>query len=661
MNLRKNRDDGKIDMCGISGIYSDQLDKDYISGKIKEMIHSIHHRGPDDEGNIVLRLNNNWLCALGHRRLSILDPTSAGHQPMSLDDGSVCLVFNGEIYNYEQIRRELPGEYKFRSGTDTEVVLCAYHAWGLDCFKKFNGMWAIAIVDKAKNTLILSRDRLGIKPLYYTWIVDSLIFASEIKALLAFPEVGRNLNIGGFLDYLSYRYVLGENTLYKDIYSLLPGHHLIMKNNSMRMMQYWDLPVIDEKPVVHENDALSTTSQLFRQAVEYRKISDVPIGAYLSGGLDSSAIVAQMSQFGAERVKTFTIGFEDEGFNEFEFASAISDYYKTDHHQLMLGHRDYWNILPDVISIKDAPLSVPNEVALYVLSRELKRYISVVLSGEGADELFGGYGRIFRSAFDYLRIREMNRNGFDASTQENRALRNNLILKYGHLDRGDELNHFLLQYTYLPLVDKLLLLNNDITGQYEDLLNRSYFEGFFNRLNGLNLYDKYIWLFQKIHLVGLLHRLDTTTMAYAVEARVPFVDHALIEYVSALSLDYKMRWKSSNDEAKAAVLNSNQISETHDITKYLLRKMFECDIPETILQRRKVGFPVPLNQWMQMKSNEMIDDLIFSNASRCRDLLNIPLLKEWSFELKNGLSKHGFQIWMVVNLELWMRQYKVTI
>jgi len=470
-------------MCGIVGIYSHEFSKEALEIHIDEMAKALAHRGPDDFGTTVLDLGTGGYCALGNLRLSIQDISPAGHQPMSTHDGSKWIVYNGEVYNFKKIRKELPARHRFTSETDTEVVLAAYDAWGLDCFKHFNGMWGLALLDLCENRLVLSRDRLGIKPLYYTWLGRTLIFASEIKAILTFKDVQRKLDRPALLDYLSYRYVLGERTLFQGIYSLLPGHHLVVQKDKTKLIQYWDLPVVTEKESLTEEEACARTDELFQQSIEYRMISDVPVGAYLSGGLDSSAVVASMAKASSFPIKTFTIGFEEAGYNEFSYADEVADFFATDHHKIMLKRETYWDLLHSVIRFKDAPLSVPNEVPLYVLSKELKKYITVVLSGEGADELFGGYGKIFRSAYDFQRIQRVQRNGF-LDSAETKVFEENIRAKYGRFNLGTELEHFLSQYSYIPQKEKQELLNPDVFHS-SDLLNSAYFDSSFERHGSL--------------------------------------------------------------------------------------------------------------------------------------------------------------------------------
>ena len=641
-------------MCGIIGVFGTLPDQQLFTKARDLMI----HRGPDDAG---IYYSPDEGIALGQRRLSIIDLSSAGKQPFVSDDGRFTLVFNGEIYNYQEIRSELEGSYKFHTKTDTEVLLASYITWGEKCLEKLNGMFAFAIWDSLEECLFVARDRLGIKPLYYMLKDEVFYFASEVKSILACSAVERKLNKQALLDYLSYRYVLGSRTMFENIFSMLPGHYLqIDSNKNIDQIKYWDLPVINKKNDPGEEEVLRKTEDLVKKSLKYRMISDVPLGAYLSGGLDSSLLVAMMSEMSSEKVKTFSIAFEESGFDESVFARRVAQHCNTEHHEFKLKAGDYMSLLPEVIGYKDAPLGIPNEVAVHVLSKELKKHITVVLSGEGADELFGGYGRIFRSAHDFERLKDTT----SLSYIEKEQLVKNLQKKYGNQKFESIEDHFLDQYTYFPFYEKKNLLNPEIFKENEEgITNKQYFQEFFEKIRGLDPSEQYMYIFQKIHLLGPLYRLDTSTMSESVEARVPFVDHELVEYISSLPLKYKMAWKSNIDEENSKVLNSNQISEEKDTTKYILRKIAEKYLPKEILNRKKLGFPVPLNNWFcGGKYSEYAKSLLLSAEARSSPLYNRKVLEEWlNCSDESSGSRRGYNIWMLINIELWMQQYKVII
>jgi asparagine synthase (glutamine-hydrolysing) len=645
-------------MCGIAGIVRIDgtlaVEKERIF--VRDMTDSISHRGPDDSD---VYADEN--VALGHRRLSIIDLSEAGRQPMFDSTGRFGIVFNGEIYNYLDIKEELAAKgHCFRTRTDTEVVLNAYHEFGAGFLAKLNGMFAFAIYDRRNGNVLLARDRIGVKPLYYTVVADKLLFASEIKALLKYPLVKRNLDVLGMSSYLSYRYPIGTRTLFAGIHSLAPGHYLEVKGAEISQKKYWELPVVRSKEDLGEEYYLEKVRSILTKSVQMRLMSDVPIGAYLSGGLDSSIIVALMSQFLREPVKTFTIGFAEEGFNEFSYAKLVADRYKTDHHEIVLTADDYIQNMETLISFKDAPLGVPNEPALYVMSKELKKYITVVLSGEGADELFGGYGRIFRSPYDFARLQELGKANGVAREDVFKIMADNLHQKYGARTFANEVEHFTHLYQYTKWEDKGKLLSPELVEELDsdNGLTRVFTEEF-DKLRGMDLSDKYMYLFEKHHIVGLLQRVDCTTMAASVEARTPFVDHhELVEFAMSIPFKYKIRWKSMMHKIVASVYNSDQISERYDTPKYLLKKAFERDLPPEVVWRKKMGFPVPVQQWFGSEFIKYTKEILLDERSASRGMYNMEYLEK-ALGDTDVFSSHNFglKIWMLINLELWFRKY----
>lgn len=641
-------------MCGITGIFQIDGKMNVTSSLIEKMTRTLTHRGPDAEGVYI-----GESFALGHRRLKIID-LEGGVQPMSSFDKNVWVSYNGEIYNFIEIKNELIGlGYNFKTNSDTEVLVRSYEAFGIDFVNRFRGMFAIALVDLRERRSFLIRDRLGIKPLYYTVKDGCLIFGSEIKSILAYPGIKREINSYGVSSYLGYRYVLGEETLFKGIFSLLPGHILTVSDSSFTIDSYWDVPIVPDKEDHGETFYVEKIRELLAKAVQYRMISDVPLGAYLSGGLDSSLIVSIMAEYTNEPIKTFTVGFQEGGFNEFEFSSMVASRYKTDHKEILLSSGNYIDLIPKLISFKDGPLSVPNEVPLYEMSKELKKYITVVLSGEGADELFGGYGRIFRSPFDYERVKLMCEDPDVLSGDVKSILTRNLLKKYKKLEFNTIQEHFLFAYNYLSSEDKRHFFQNEFCRSLNgDEKINGLFGSYFKRIKELSQYDQYMWIFEKLHLVGLLHRLDMTTMATAVEARVPFVDHCLVEFVFSMPLKYKIRWKSLLHKTMATVLNSDQISEVYDIPKYILRESFKHKLPEQIIARKKMGFPVPLHHWFGKEFNNYTKEILLDAKVRQRGILNTQVLEKELNETNNFKdNKFGIKIFMLLNLELWCRQY----
>ncbi len=641
-------------MCGIAGIVNLDNKKKVRISVIKEMAETMKHRGPDDSGSFV-----DDHVAFGHRRLTIIDLTSRGRQPMFDITGRVVIVFNGEIYNYQELRLELETKgYKFLSQTDTEVILNAYIEYGIKCLKKFNGMFAFAIYDKKYKTVTLVRDRIGIKPLFYSLFEGKLLFASEIKAILRYPGFSSSENIIGLSSYLNYRYPIGEDTLFNKIKSLDPGYYLEVSGPNVKKYQYWEIPINENNEDRGEKFYINRLREIMASSVKYRMRSDVPVGAYLSGGLDSSITVALMSNIIETPINTFTIGFNEEGFNEFGYAKQVADKYQTNHHCMTMSSTDYIENMVKLISYKDAPLSVPNEPALYVMSKELKKHITVVLSGEGADEIFGGYGRIFRSPYDYQRLKELEKSNNTSNSETDKLLQRNLDKMYeGNKFKSDQ-EHFLFLYNYTNWDDKQEFLHPDILEflNYDEQL-RNIFAVEFDKIKNINIYDKYMWIFEKIHLVGLLQRVDMTTMATSVEARVPFVDHRLVEFAFTIPIKYKLKWRSQTDKATACSYNSDQISEKYDIPKYILKKTFENDLPKEVVWRKKMGFPVPVHKWLGDDFNDFAKEILLDKRAQNRNFYNKNMEKIINNKQLFSNHKFGIKIWMLVNMELWQREY----
>ncbi|WP_456457114.1 asparagine synthase (glutamine-hydrolyzing) [Nitratifractor sp.] len=634
-------------MCGIVGLLSKRLpSKEHFIEALNLQI----HRGPDDSGVVAGRG-----FIFGHRRLSIIDLDSHAKQPMVSADGNCVVIFNGEIYNYIEIRENLVKKgYRFKTASDTEVLLNAFIEYGIGCLEKFIGMFAFAIHDKKANTTYIVRDRLGIKPLYYSSDEEAFCFASEIKSLLALTQK-KELNTDALSSYLSFRYPILDDTFFKGIYSLPPAHYIKITANKREFVEYWSLKesFLQQREDKGEEYYKERVRNLLESSVVYRMRSDVEFGAFLSGGVDSSVITALMAKNTTKPIRTFTIGFEEDGFNEFSYAKMVARRYATNHTEILLSGENYIETMQELIAFKDAPLSVPNEVPLYLMSKELKKYITVVLSGEGADEIFGGYGRIFRSPFDYERMRDLDKLDYDKKEKE--KFIKNFDRKYGKKIFANELEHFLQLYSYTPFSMKKSFLSPVIDLKKIEAKFYEKFKKYFNEIAGESYYNKMMYAFEKIHLVGLLHRVDTSTMAASVEARVPFVDHRVVEEVFTIPVKYKLKWL---DEAKAKTMMSDAISEKYDVPKYILKKSFDDMLPKEVLYRKKMGFPVPLNKWFGGDFNNYAKGVLLSQKARKRGIYNTKDIEHYlrSDRIK---KEHSFamKIWMLVNLELFMQQY----
>lgn len=632
-------------MCGILGYFGEVDKVKFISA-----LNLMDHRGPDDWGYLEVERNKHF----GHRRLSIIDLNKSANQPMINATKDLVCIYNGEIYNYLEIRDELITKgYTFNTNCDTEVLLNGYHYYGAEILDRVNGMFAFAIYDYRDRSTIIARDRLGIKPLYYTSIDGCFCFASEIKSILALEDKQRELNLESVNSYLYHRYPVLEETFFKGINRLAPGHYIYIENGNVTNRKYWSLSKNVSIPEDQRDEKyyIEKLNDLLISSVKKRMIADVPIGAYLSGGVDSSAVVAHMSRLSSTPIKTFTIGFEEEGYNEFKYANIVSKRYNTEHHEINLSSSNYLDSLENLIFLKDAPLGIPNEVPLYRMSQQLKKYITVVLSGEGADEIFGGYGRIFRSALDFEYLKMLY-----SGKKITKVLKNKLVEKYGESKFNNELEHFLYLYRYTSTSLRDNILSNRFSEDTVGEKTNKRFEEVFSEVENLPYESKMMYAFEKLHLPGLLQRVDSNTMGAGVEARVPFVDHELVEFAFQIPLDLKLKWVSNKSDI--ANLLSHEISELHDIPKYILKKSQEEYLSEEILYRKKMGFPVPLDKWLGGDFYSFLKSKLMSGKLVEYELIDKTyvnsILKKENLKASHSLS---MTFWMLLNLEIFLEKY----
>jgi len=638
-------------MCGILAALGN-INNNISPEDFKSALMLQSHRGPDDMG-----FDEFYGDKLGHTRLSIMDLSSAGHQPMYCDEKKVSLIFNGEIYNFKEIRQNLTeAGISFSTQSDTEVLLKSYLHFGIDCVKKFNGMFAFIIVDKRQDEdcIYVVRDRLGIKPLFYYQSDDGYIFSSEVKSILALAKKKFPLNKRSVSSYFSFRYSILNETFFEGINNLEPASYLFIQGENVEHIKYWNLAEhVNQDDDKGEAFYLEKLDDIMHSSIKYRMISDVPFGAYLSGGVDSSLVTAIMSHYSDKPIKTYTIGFEEEGYNEFNFSDIVAKQYKSQHKAIKLRGDDYFDTMQDLINFKDAPLSVPNEVPLYLMSKELKKDITVVLSGEGADEIFGGYGRIFRSSDDFL-----NQSDLTASDTTVKAFDK----KYNGKRFENDIDHFIDNYSYSKEEIKGSLLSKDINWMEIDKALKQKLKDRFDEVKEQHYQTKMMYTFETVHLQGLLARVDMTTMAASVEARVPFVDHRLVEFAFSIPNKYKLKWNSKEDQQKAKEMISDEISEVHDTPKYILKKMSEKYLPDEILYRKKMGFPVPIDKWLGGDFAKIAINILSDSTNVANKVIDtafvLDLLKNNKLSEDHNLA---LKVWMVLNLFIFCKQYKDSL
>ena len=637
-------------MCGINGFNWKDINL------IENMNMAIKHRGPDDSGAF-----SDHMVSLGHVRLSIIDLSEKGHQPMEYEQGDrkAIITYNGEIYNFIDIRKDLEKKgYSFKSKTDTEVILAAYLEWGTHCVDRFDGMWAFAIYDVKESKLFLSRDRLGIKPLYYYSDGKKFLFSSEVKGILKKEGLSVSINESALVEYLMFRSTIGEETFVKGIKKLMPGHNLIfyLDKKEMKIRKYWDIGV--ENAIPYEKLALKNLRERMKKSVERRMLSDVSVGSILSGGLDSSILTAYMIEKNP-KLNTFTVRFRDSDMDEGEYATTVSTFLDTKHHEIWLDFDDFMRGMEEYSSLKDEPIGVPNEIALFILSKEIRnKEVFVVLSGEGSDEIFYGYNRIFRAPFDLerMRILKMQDNGREFYRKKMKSL----YEKYdGRLFESLE-DIILYLYPYWNKDDIESVLNNPSLAEKVIESRKRDIEDVLARIPSDD-YHKLSYFFLKIHLPTLLNRVDNSTMMNAVESRVPFLSHELVEFVFSLPNQLKSPFKSIEDMEKAIWESSDEIAEKRDIPKYILKKLAEGRVPDEIIWRRKVGFPIPFVEWKD-RLMEYAEKTILSDGAMISRYFRKDAIESFVKKALNSKNNYHIQrIWMLISIELWLKKWSDSI
>ena len=624
-------------MCGIAGWIA-QPESALARDTLEAMLHAIAHRGPDDQGIAAFRCaGSGHQVFLGHRRLSIIDPEGA-RQPMCDSEAGLALIFNGEIYNFRQLRDELSRlGYAFERDSDTEVLLRAYQHWGREVVHHLRGMFAFAIWDARNARLFLARDRFGEKPLFLCENRGGLYFASEIKALLRVPGIRPAVDLEAVWDYLAYRYVPGPKTLFAGVRKLMPGSTATWERGRLEERRYWSSP--DRRPCgtqAPQRDAVAAFLSRLDEAVKLQMVSDVPFGAFLSGGIDSSTIVALMSRHNT-MVRTFSVGFDAERYSELAYAAEVARHFGTRHQEIVVAHSDVIEWLPRLIAYRDAPVSEPADVPIYLLACEAARSVKMVLTGEGSDELLGGYPKHVAERFS---------RGYQLLPE---VIRHRLIEP---LTRA-------LPYRFRRIKTAVTNLNiedwRERCVRWFGALNRSERDRLSTlRLNGASLTDsppfdadprssalRRILYFDQTSWLpdNLLERGDRMTMAASIEARVPFLDHELAAFVSSLPDHYRIRRMRS---------------------KWILREAGKQLLPKRILTRPKVGFRVPVNEWFRGEMRDYLLAHLQSASSMTRAYYDAPVLDQVLAEHLNGRQNHEKLLWSLLNLEIWHRQYAST-
>jgi asparagine synthase (glutamine-hydrolysing) len=624
-------------MCGINGLVYHDRTRAVSPDVLKKMCDTMVHRGPDDEGFFI-----DGGVGLGMRRLSVID-LAGGHQPISNEDGQVWIVFNGEIYNFPQLRGELEAKgHEFATNTDTETIVHAYEEYGPDCVKKLNGMFSFAIWDQRRRRLMLARDRVGIKPLYYYSDHNCLAFGSELKALLQCAEVPRDLDHLALDTYLTCEYIPGPRTIFKNVHKLPPGHVLILEDGQTTVESYWDIHY--EVNAGTEAELGQHLYDLLKDAVRMRLISDVPLGAFLSGGIDSSAIVCMMSELMDRPVQTFSIGFDDPSYNELGYARQVAQHFGADHHDLVI-QPDIVDLVEGLVGFLDEPLADVSIFPTYLVSKLAREKVTVVLSGDGGDELFAGYDWYVADRIEqyYRRLPSVLRNRLIprlVAQLPPTSQKKGAVNKLKRFVEGSVLPQELRQYrwnTFLPEEHRGLLYSRDFLASLENSNAYSSFTGYLGSFKAADPLWQAQYADIKTYLVDdILTKVDRMSMAHSLEARVPFLDHRVVEFASGLPSGLKLKGMK---------------------TKYLLKQAMAGKLPREVLTRKKEGFSIPIKNWLKEELQPMMREVLAPDRLDREGIFNSAWVERLKSEHVQGSANHSHQLWALMVFEIWRDQY----
>lgn len=625
-------------MCGICGKIS--LNSRVDEALMRKMCGVLTHRGPDSEGIYVNGLN----VGLGHRRLAVIDLSQAGHQPMTNEDGALWIVFNGEVYNFIELKETLEKKgHKFKSHTDTEAVLHLYEDKGVECLKDLRGPFAFAIWDDRKKLLFIARDRIGKKPLYYYYRNQTLIFGSEIKAILQDPEVNAEVNKPAITDYLSYGYTPTPETMFKGIMKLPPAHFMIYEKGNIKLEKYWELD-FSKKVRLSEKDYCARTMDLLEECTRIRLISDVPLGAFLSGGIDSSAVVYMMNKLSSKPVKTFSIGFDEEKYSELKYAKVIADRFKTEHHEYIVKP-DAIELLPKLVWHYNEPYADSSALPSYYVAKMTRQEVTVALNGDGGDECFGGYERFMAARYAEL----INKAPIPFKKKIIEAVIKRIPESLEFKDFRTRLRRFLVMsskpyrerhYNWVTIFrdsEKESLFTGEFNKEISGRNSFSCLDKAFDECGSKDIVDLVMSTDIKTNLLDdLLVKMDIATMANSLEGRSPFLDHKMMEFCAAMP---------SNMKIKGTKL------------KYILKKALSRALPKEILSRGKMGFGVPLNSWFRSELKDYSYGILMSGDCVNRGYFKKDAIKKILDEHAAGKANNGARIWALLFLELWHREF----
>ncbi len=626
-------------MCGINGIaFSTRSGRQVSADVLTRMRDILHHRGPDDGGIFV-----DGNIGLGHRRLSIVD-VAHGAQPMFNGMRTCAIVYNGEVYNHADYRDELTARgYEFQNRSDTETILHLYEAHGRACVDFLRGMFAFAIWDTAKHELFIARDRFGVKPLYYVHDEQgNLFFASEIKALLEAGAVKSQINFNALPDQLANHGTSGDETLFDGVKRLLPGHSLVWKDGKIDIREFWDLSFEPKYEARSDAEYIEEWSDLFRKSVELRLMADVPLGMFLSGGIDSSAIAAMMSTMVTEPIKTFSVGFREREANELEYARLVARKFGTDHQEITITPEQFFEALPNLVWHEDEPIGFIASVPLYFVSKLASEHVKVVLTGEGADETLAGYGR-YAKALKLLSygekyesvtpgfLRDVVRGGVATLPSVlNRKLNRTFLSRESDIE-----NLFFDNFAVFPKAMQTKMFSRETRERIADPNPYTRQNAWVDGSDAADTLDKLLYADTKTYLHELLMKQDQMSMAASIESRVPFLDHKLVEFTAKMPREMKIRGGTS---------------------KWILREAMKGILPDEILNRPKMGFPVPVGNWFRGEYKHVVDEYILGKRATDRGIFDAEFVLSLVASHNAG-ENHDERIWSLVNFEMWQRRF----
>lgn len=617
-------------MCGISGKLHFDCTTPVSESLIRGMTKAIAHRGPDDEG-----IHVKGPVGLGHRRLSIIDLSPAGHQPMSNRAGNIWITFNGEIYNFQSLRKELERDgVSFRSHSDTEVILALYEKFGIDCIAHLRGMFAFAIWDERLNRLFLVRDRLGKKPLKYAITSNGITFASELKAILKDPDVPRDIDETAIHHFLSLQHVPSPRTGFRGIQKLPPAHYLMWEKGKTTLKQYWTLD-FSQKLSHTEDEWIELVRNEIKTAVQLRMISDVPLGVFLSGGIDSSIITTLMAQASSKPIKTFSIIFDEKKHDESPYIQKIVQQLGTEHQQWIIKP-DARKELEQLVEQYEEPYADPAALPTYCMSREVKKEVTVVLNGDGGDENFAGYRAYAAYVWDKKFFHQWPQWIRKSAARLTPKSFDRMDRFFAHPDRSPE-ERWLQYVCFFTEDERSELYTPERREQFQNESTSKHLANYFNASHSNDALDRVLFTDTSTHLPdNLLTKVDMATMAFGVESRSPFLDHRFMELAASMPSHLKLRGTQG---------------------KFILKKAFSKEIPHDILHRPKKGFDLPLDEWFRTELNSYAHDVLLSPKAMQRGWFQKEKLEKLFKQHTQGERDYGRQLWTLLMLELWFQHY----